>query len=235
MGSDRKPRRVSVLRWLNLIIYLGACVLGFAALAPYLKRAWIVLSEPASVCPAVIPLILGVSLALFLLAASLAAVGRVLAGRGPRKRLSVTVMVAPAALLLFRLSTPLEDRAAEETYARAADYLQLAGSTLQRFYLRHRRYPEPASVDEVVAPAPSPWVGYGRPLPFHLVGEPGLGPRLQAREGDRPGTVYYVVAPGGERYWLSMLILAGSPTGRYDFLRDQNGNPLVLSRGKARP
>lgn len=216
-------------------LYLLSLTLGMSALSPYLKAWWVAFTQPASFQPDLMPLWLLAPLTLGFLLMGVAAVSRATASEPPRRWLSLGIFVGCAVIVLIRFALPLRHASASEAYAHASAYLKAVSEDLRRYYRAHGRYPDASSIADAIRTRESPWLAYGRSLAYRVVYEEGVGPRLRARASDRVGTIYYVRTSEGQRYWLTMLVLAGAPTGRYDFLRDGNGRPLVVSRGRVQP
>ena len=218
----RNRTRRSALRFINAGFYLVCVVAAGLALRPVLVSWWIILTQPFSyVEPLPSPLLYG-PLLLALGATATLAIGRAIAGDPPRRLLSGSVFALTAAVLLLQLLLPVRiPRSARPAEAKVADAVE----TLARAVEEGRALE--GSDLLLRLPGPSPYHSYGHRLPWNVVSEAGVGPRLQARPGDLPGTLYVVRGYGAREYWLTALAMEGAPTGRLVFARTPEGRPLI--------
>jgi|GEM_PF-1882194 len=124
---------------------------------------------------------------------------------------------APPQLLMARAAARL--KSSVDQYARNSD---------------NRAYPaDPEILDEFLRQdkraAPSGFRSHALQAPVKLVvvGEAD-GPVLQARSGDRAGTIYYALSEDQSRYWITLVGLSELPAGRPGIMQTADHQPIVL-------
>lgn len=222
---------------MNGALYVGCAIVTTVALAPAFKLWFAVLTEPVTWAPRLPPLWTFVPLVLFIGVACTLALQRALAGEKPHRGLSAMAFIGASAVIAIRqlggfagLATPPP----EPAYQHVVDTMKVLEGALAR-EAKGGAYPDDVGFFETTLEGRTTlWRQGLSPLPYQVVVEEGFGPRIIAREGDRPGTLYYVHDAAGDRYWLTGLVLLGGPTGRYAFLLDSEGGPFVVQRVRTR-
>jgi hypothetical protein len=219
------------VRILNGLVFLGFGVLASILLAPMLKTWWLILREPVVWVPAPPPLLPALGMASALAVALWVALSHLLSGRASPRWASIAVIVLTSVITFFGVVPGPSDTLQVSPGGRVGGAFDALVGAAARIHQEEGEYPADANaLEAAVADRSTGFRRKGREVPFTVVVETGLGPRLQAREGDLPGTFYYTVAPNRRRYWMTALVLDGAPTGRLVFAEGSDG-PVVVSRG----
>lgn len=228
-GGSARPS--AGLRLVNGALLVGFGVVSSILLAPAVKTWWIILREPVVWAPDPPPLLAVAGPASVLAAALWLALSRSLSGRPTPRGVAAVVIVGSGIVILVSIFPGRTGTLVLSPAARVGTALDALVKAAADARSEAGEYP--AEADVLMASIAEMETGYRarfRKVPFTVVAEIGVGPRLQAREGDLPGTFYYTVAPDRRRYWLTGMILDGVPTGRLVFVEGSEG-PMVVSRG----
>ncbi len=232
-GSRQGPGAgCAVKKGLVLTVYGAMAFAGLLCAAPFLQDAWLALTRPCAYLP-------GLRAPGFWVAASLVTAGALFhvvrstfLGSPHRRQVAALMLVASASLVVGRLlgvpadTGPVPGIQLGHAFARARAVL--AAATVDG------RYPARFPGDGVLRdarghPVVTGYLGHGRRLPFRVVTRtPAAGAALTARADDRPGTLYYVRRPDGGTYWLTALMMAGTPVGPARFVRDPSSHQAVV-------
>lgn len=225
------------LRILVVVVYVAIAALALTLAAPALRDFYLVLARPAVWIPNLPSPIVWVLPSIVVVAGLYHVVDQTLAGRKVRKSIAGLMLLAASGLVLlgawpYAKAAPESPPAARLEHALSVMRARLAKiHEAKGSYPRH--YPETVLHDEDGARLLTGYLGHGRAIPFRVVDRPNTGgPALVARAADGPGTVYYAVGRGGERYWITALLSAGVPVGPTRFVRRTNGKPVIVTPGQ---